>query len=294
MFVPLATMQAGFAPMLAGSASRAALLADAAAAFVRLRVGAPPLAAGRRSSAPMALPAADALAAAQRYAAQLSSAGAAHAATKPPPQQQQPAASSPMVVLDNLAAPHELDASLEACVLRRELARGDWLRLHRRLSRWNQLTHARGAAARCARSARATAPWCACRWRWFRPPRSSAPLASLSSSPTQQLQLRRCVACVARSAPWSLQPLTPRLAGGGAGRAAVRRPPRALLAVRRRALRRRRLGGAVMTQRVTVQLSSPAATARRRQRSAALRCDGSASQAQGPHAAFSAAPSRQP
>ena len=101
-------------------ASRAALLADAAAAFVRLRVSAPPLAVGRRSSAPLALPAADALAAAQRYAAQLSTAGAAHAAAS---QQQQPPASSPVVVLDNLAAPHELDDSLEACVQRREVAR---------------------------------------------------------------------------------------------------------------------------------------------------------------------------
>ena len=96
-------------------ATRAVMLADAAAAFVRLRVSAPPGAVGRRSSAPLALPAADALAAAQRYAAQLSSAGAsAHATALPPPQQPPPA--SPVVVLDNLAAPHELDDSLEACV----------------------------------------------------------------------------------------------------------------------------------------------------------------------------------
>ena len=95
-------------------ATRAMMLADAAAAFVRLRVSAPPGAVGRRSSAPLALPAADALAAAQRYAAQLSSAGAAHATALPSPQQPPPA--SPVVVLDNLAAPHELDDSLEACV----------------------------------------------------------------------------------------------------------------------------------------------------------------------------------
>ena len=106
-------IKAGFAPLAAASAPPA-LLADAAASFVRQRVSSPPVAVGRRSSAPLALPVADEaarhaaqLASAQRYAAQLSS-PAGTAQLQPP--------ASPLVVLDNLAAPHELDDSLEACV----------------------------------------------------------------------------------------------------------------------------------------------------------------------------------
>ena len=101
-------------------------------------------------------------------------------------------------------------------------------------------------------SARAMAPWCACRWRWCRPPqrRSSARRASSCSSPPQLRQRQRCVSWQSRGNSGSAsRQLTPRRAGGGAGRAAVCRAAGAVLAVRRRAFRRRRLGGGVMAAR---------------------------------------------
>ena len=67
----------------------------------------------------------------------------------------------------------------------------------------------RRPAARCARSARATAPWCACRWRWWRRRRLRSAARASSSSLQRSLQQPPRCASHSQSPRRRLHHLTP-------------------------------------------------------------------------------------